>query len=40
MLAGVESLNAGVCGSVILFEYLRQAQQSQRSVPRADDSGR
>jgi TrmH family RNA methyltransferase len=27
MLAGVESLNAGVCGSVILFEYLRQHQQ-------------
>jgi tRNA G18 (ribose-2'-O)-methylase SpoU len=26
MLTGVESLNAGVCGSVILFEYLRQAQ--------------
>jgi RNA methyltransferase, TrmH family len=27
MLAGVESLNAAVCGSVILFERLRQLQQ-------------
>ena len=27
MQAGVESLNAAVCGSVILFEYLRQVSQ-------------
>ncbi len=27
MEAGIESLNAGVCGSVILFEYARQCQQ-------------
>lgn len=24
MCSGIESLNAGVCGSVILFEYSRQ----------------
>jgi TrmH family RNA methyltransferase len=28
MQAGIESLNAAVCGSVILFEYLRQCQTS------------
>eukprot|EP00536_Pseudo-nitzschia_multiseries_P003254 jgi/Psemu1/301841/fgenesh1_kg.48_\ len=27
MEAGIESLNAAVCGSVILFEYARQCQQ-------------
>jgi TrmH family RNA methyltransferase len=27
MQAGVESLNAGICGSVILFEYLRQVSK-------------
>lgn len=32
MLAGVESLNAAVCGSVILFEYLRQLQQSAEAA--------
>jgi tRNA G18 (ribose-2'-O)-methylase SpoU len=26
MEAGIESLNAAVCGSVIMFEYLRQFQ--------------
>eukprot|EP00527_Entomoneis_sp_CCMP2396_P007120 CAMPEP_0198142210 /NCGR_PEP_ID=MMETSP1443-20131203/5074_1 /TAXON_ID=186043 /ORGANISM="Entomoneis sp., Strain CCMP2396" /LENGTH=379 /DNA_ID=CAMNT_0043805179 /DNA_START=95 /DNA_END=1234 /DNA_ORIENTATION=- len=29
MHPGIESLNAAVCGSVILFEYLRQCQQHQ-----------
>ena len=29
MAAGIESLNAAVCGSVILFEYARQQQNSQ-----------
>eukprot|EP00533_Pseudo-nitzschia_delicatissima_P008742 CAMPEP_0116098940 /NCGR_PEP_ID=MMETSP0327-20121206/11501_1 /TAXON_ID=44447 /ORGANISM="Pseudo-nitzschia delicatissima, Strain B596" /LENGTH=370 /DNA_ID=CAMNT_0003590781 /DNA_START=167 /DNA_END=1279 /DNA_ORIENTATION=+ len=28
MAAGIESLNAAVCGSVILFEYARQQQHS------------
>ena len=30
MEVGIESLNAGVCGSVILFEYARQCQQQQK----------
>ncbi len=30
MEAGIESLNAAVCGSVIMFEYLRQYQEQQR----------
>jgi TrmH family RNA methyltransferase len=30
MQVGIESLNAAVCGSVILFEYLRQCQTTQR----------
>lgn len=29
MAAGIESLNAAVCGSVILFEYARQQQSQQ-----------
>ncbi len=33
MHAGIESLNAAVCGSVILFEYSRQCQMRQGSVP-------
>lgn len=28
MEAGIESLNAAVCGSVILFEYLRQSRKN------------
>ena len=27
--SSVESLNAGVCGSIIMFEYLRQCQQQE-----------
>jgi RNA methyltransferase, TrmH family len=37
MLAGVESLNAAVCGSVILFERLRQLQQQSAAVPETSD---
>lgn len=29
MCPGIESLNAAICGSVIMFEYLRQQQQHQ-----------
>ena len=30
MMQNIESLNAAVCGSVILFEYLRQLQEVQK----------
>lgn len=33
MQAGIESLNAAVCGSVILFEYSRQCQLHLGSLP-------
>lgn len=33
MHAGIESLNAAVCGSIILFEYSRQCQMRQGPSP-------
>jgi tRNA G18 (ribose-2'-O)-methylase SpoU len=30
MQGAIESLNAAVCGSVILFEYMRQWQRQTR----------
>lgn len=32
MQAGIESLNAAVCGSVIMFEYLRQCEQARKDL--------
>jgi len=32
MVDGIESLNAAVCGSVIMFEYLRQCQVGQEQL--------
>jgi TrmH family RNA methyltransferase len=32
MKAGIESLNAAVCGSVIMFEYSRQCEQQLRKA--------